>query len=163
MGLNHNFAWHQSIIRELRFFCLVTSVGQRKSSEFPMRNRTSDLRIPCSDALPLSFWDSTVSGVYYEVQKTRLHHTASITKYSIYKSIIVGTLWIWINVLCSWASHFIHRVCLSTLEYKWVTTDCQGSLMKCCGGRGGGTWYGIASHPVGSSNTLSRFMLRKLG
>ena len=89
MELNHNFAWHQSIIRELRFFCLVMSVGQRKSSEFPMRNRTSDLRIPCSDALPLSFWDSTVSRVYYEVQKTRLHHTAGITKYSIYKLIIV--------------------------------------------------------------------------
>ena len=89
MELNHNFAWHQSIIRELRFFCLVSSVGQRKSSEFPTSNRTSDLRIPCSDALPLSFWDSTVSRVYYEVQKTRLHHTAGITKYSIYNSIIV--------------------------------------------------------------------------
>ena len=85
MELNHNFAWHQSIIRELRFFCLVMSVGQRKSSEFPMRNRTSDLRIPCSDALPLSFRaDSTVSRIYYEV-----HHTAGITKYSIYKLIIV--------------------------------------------------------------------------
>ena len=27
--------------------------------------------------------------------------------------------------------------CLSTLEYKCVTADCQGSLMKCCGGGGG--------------------------
>ena len=33
-------------------FRLVTSVGQRKN--FPARNRTSDLRIPHSDALPLS-------------------------------------------------------------------------------------------------------------
>ena len=32
-----------------------------------MRNRTSDLRIPCSNALPLSHRDSTVSEVGYEV------------------------------------------------------------------------------------------------
>ena len=30
-----------------------------------MRNRTSDLRIPRSDALPLSHRDSTVSEVYF--------------------------------------------------------------------------------------------------
>ena len=32
-----------------------------------MRNRTSDLRIPLSDALPLSHRDSMVSEVSYEV------------------------------------------------------------------------------------------------
>ena len=32
-----------------------------------MRNRTLDLRIPRSDALPLSHRDSMVSEVYYEV------------------------------------------------------------------------------------------------
>ena len=32
-----------------------------------MRNRTSDIRIPRSNALPLSHRDSTVSVVYYEV------------------------------------------------------------------------------------------------
>ena len=32
-----------------------------------MRNRTSNLRIPRSDALPLSHRDSTVSEVYYRV------------------------------------------------------------------------------------------------
>ena len=32
-----------------------------------MRNRTSDLRIPLSDALPLSHRDSMVSQVSYEV------------------------------------------------------------------------------------------------
>ena len=44
-----------------------------------MRNRTSDLRIPRSDALPLSHRDSTVSEVYYEVHLTRVLHTASIS------------------------------------------------------------------------------------
>ena len=44
-----------------------------------MRNRTSDLRILCSDALPLSHRDSTVSEVYYEVHMTRVLHTARIS------------------------------------------------------------------------------------
>ena len=44
-----------------------------------MRNRTSDLRIPRSDALPLSHRDSMVSEVYYEVHLTRVLHTASIS------------------------------------------------------------------------------------
>ena len=37
-----------------------------------MRNRTSDLRIPRSDALPLSHRDSTVKEAYYEVHMTRV-------------------------------------------------------------------------------------------
>ena len=44
-----------------------------------MRNRTSDLWIPRSDALPLSHKDSTVSKVYYEVQMTHVLHTAWIS------------------------------------------------------------------------------------
>ena len=44
-----------------------------------MRNGTSDLRIPRSDALPLSHKDSTVSEVYYEVHMTRVLHTARIS------------------------------------------------------------------------------------
>ena len=44
-----------------------------------MRNRTSDLRIPHSDALPLSHRDSSVSKVYYEVHMTRVLHTARIS------------------------------------------------------------------------------------
>ena len=44
-----------------------------------MRNRTSDLRIPGSDALPLSHRDSTVSEVYYKVYMTRVLHTARIS------------------------------------------------------------------------------------
>ena len=44
-----------------------------------MRNRTSDPRIPCSNALPLSHRDSTVSEVYYEVHMTRVLHTARIS------------------------------------------------------------------------------------
>ena len=44
-----------------------------------MRNRTSDLRIPRSEALPLSHRDSTVSEVYYKVHMTRVLHTARIS------------------------------------------------------------------------------------
>ena len=44
-----------------------------------MRNRTSDLRIPRSDALLLSLKDSTVNEVYYEVHMTRVLHTARIS------------------------------------------------------------------------------------
>ena len=44
-----------------------------------MRNRTSDLRIPRSDTLPLSHRDSTVSEIYYEVLMTRVLHTARIS------------------------------------------------------------------------------------
>ena len=44
-----------------------------------MRNRTSDHRIPRSDALPLSHRDSTVSEVCYEVHITRVLHTARIS------------------------------------------------------------------------------------
>ena len=44
-----------------------------------MRNRTSDLRIPRSDALPLSHRDTTVSGVYYVVHMTSVLHTTRIS------------------------------------------------------------------------------------
>ena len=44
-----------------------------------MSNRTSDLWIPRSDALPLSHRDSAVSEVYYEVHMTRVLHTARIS------------------------------------------------------------------------------------
>ena len=44
-----------------------------------MRNRSSDLRTPRSDTLPLSHRDSTVSEVYYEVHMTRVLHTARIS------------------------------------------------------------------------------------
>ena len=44
-----------------------------------MRNQTSDLRIPRTDALSLSHRDSTVSEVYYEVHMTRVLHTARIS------------------------------------------------------------------------------------
>ena len=44
-----------------------------------MRNRTSDLRISRSDALPLSHRVSTVTEVYHEVHLTRVLHTAKIS------------------------------------------------------------------------------------
>ena len=65
---------------ELRkmFFRLVTSVGQEKilSSREKSNLRPSDL---CSDALPLSHKDSSVSEVYYEVLMTRVPPTARIS------------------------------------------------------------------------------------
>ena len=44
-----------------------------------MRNRTSDRRIPPSDALPLSHRDFTANKVYYEVHMTRVLYTARIS------------------------------------------------------------------------------------
>ena len=44
-----------------------------------MRNRTSDLRIPRSDALPLRHRDLTVSEIYYVVHMKRFLHTARIS------------------------------------------------------------------------------------
>ena len=52
---------------------------EKKKLLVPMSNRTSDFRIPRSDALPLSHRDSTVSEVYYEVHMTRVLHTARIS------------------------------------------------------------------------------------
>ena len=65
-------------------FRLVTSVG------VPTRKGTSDLRIPRSDALPLSHRDSTVSEVYYEVQMTCVLHTVRIS------NVLIGT-----EIFCS--------------------------------------------------------------
>ena len=48
-----------------------------------MRNRVSDRRIPRSDALPLSYRDSTVSEVYYEVHMRRVLHTARIGHFDL--------------------------------------------------------------------------------
>ena len=49
------------------------------------------------------------------------------------------------TALCSWARYFTLIVPLSTQVYKWVPAN------------------GLASRPGGSSNTPSRFMLRKPG
>ena len=67
-----------------RYFSPLTSVGLlrvRVRVRVSMRNRTSDLRIPRSDALPLSHRDSMVSEIYYEfeVHVTRVPHTAKIS------------------------------------------------------------------------------------
>ena len=60
-------------------------------------------------------------------------------------------------VLCSWARKFTLTVPLSAKENKWVPANCQGNPTKCWGL----TYDGIVSHPVGSSNTPSRFMTQK--
>ena len=55
-----------------------------------MRNRTSDLRIPCSDALPLSHRDSTMGKAHYEVHIRHascilLGSAMSIASYFVYR------------------------------------------------------------------------------
>ena len=55
-------------------------------------------------------------------------------------------------VLCSWARHFTLTVPLSTQVYKWVPANLMLGAKPC---------DGLASHPGGSRNTLSRFMLQK--
>ena len=62
-------------------------------------------------------------------------------------------------VFCSWGRHFTLTVPLSTKEYKWVLANCWENLTNC----GGVTCDGLASHPGGSRNTPSRFMLQKPG
>ena len=65
--------------RERRF----SSCHEHETKEkfwVPMRNQTSDPRIPRSDALPLRHSrDSTVSEVYHEVHVTGALHTAKIS------------------------------------------------------------------------------------
>ena len=61
------------------FFVLSQAWNKEKILCPLMRIQTSDLWIPCSDALPLSHRDSTVSKVYYEVHMTDVLHTARIS------------------------------------------------------------------------------------
>ena len=62
-----------------RCFSSCQEYGAKKKFWVPMRNQTSDLRIPRFDAPPLSHWDSTVSEVFYEVHMKRVLHTARIS------------------------------------------------------------------------------------
>ena len=52
---------------------MYLSCHKRETKKVPMRNRTSDLRTPRSDALPLR--DSIVSEAHYEVQ---VRHAACV-------------------------------------------------------------------------------------
>ena len=72
------FVFVISLLSE-RYFSSCHERGTKKKFLDPMRNRTSDLRIPRSDALPLSHGNSTVSEVYYEVHMTRVLRTARIS------------------------------------------------------------------------------------
>ena len=60
-------------------FRFVTSDERRKNIWFLTRNRTSDRRIPRSDALPLSHRDLTACEIYYEVHMLRVPHTARVS------------------------------------------------------------------------------------
>ena len=64
-------AWKSyMLIAEKDIFSSCDKYGTKKKFWVPMRNWTSNLRIPRSDALPLSYRDSMVSEVYYEVHMT---------------------------------------------------------------------------------------------
>ena len=69
----------QSLKKYERCFSSCHERGTKKKFLIPIRNRTSDLRITRSDALPLSHRDSMLSEVYYEVHMTRVLHTPRIT------------------------------------------------------------------------------------
>ena len=53
-------------------------------------------------------------------------------------------------VLCSWARNFILTVPLSTQVNKWISVNLMCRNLSC---------NGLASHPGGSRNTPSHFML----
>ena len=54
-----------------RCFPSCNERGTEKKYGVPTRNRIQDLRIPRSDALPLSHRDSTVSEVYFLIEALR--------------------------------------------------------------------------------------------
>ena len=66
-------------IKEDVFFFISSRAWNKKKFRVPMRNQTSDLWIPRSDALPLSHRDSAVSKVYYKVHMTHVMRTARIS------------------------------------------------------------------------------------
>ena len=75
--LNETNFWNKCVLRKM--FFVFSQAWDKEKFWVLMRNRTSDFRIPRSDALPLSHRDSTVSEVYYEVHMTRVLHTAKIS------------------------------------------------------------------------------------
>ena len=62
-----------------KMFFVLSRTWDKEKILSSQRNRTSNLRIPRTDALSLSHRDSTVSEVYYEVHMTRVLHTARIS------------------------------------------------------------------------------------
>ena len=79
-----------------------------------MRNRTSDLRIPRSDALPLSHRDSTVSEVYYEVHMTRVLHTARISNFDS----VMGTFFLCPSLVTRRKTYFSEATFCGLLKKK---------------------------------------------
>ena len=65
--------------REIKMIFVLSRAWDKENFWVPMTNRTSDLRIPLSDALPLSHRDSMVSEVSDEVHMTRVLRTARIS------------------------------------------------------------------------------------
>ena len=80
-SLNSASSYQQLFTRE-RCCSSCHEQGTKKKFWVSVRNRTSDLRIPCSDASHLSHRDSTVSEVYYEVHDTR---TILVTPFAIFQ------------------------------------------------------------------------------
>ena len=74
-----SFELSKEIKEDVFFFSSHHEHGTKKKFRVPMRNQTSDLWIPRSDALPLSHRDSAVSKVYYKVHMTHVMRTARIS------------------------------------------------------------------------------------
>ena len=73
---------------ELRkMFFVLSRAWEKEKIMSPHEESTSDLRIPRSDALPLSHRDSSVSGVYYEVLMTSF----------LILVMLFQIIWYWIN------------------------------------------------------------------
>ena len=60
-------SWVLELGREIKMIFVLSRAWDKENFWVPMTNRTSDLRIPLSDALRLSLRDSMVSEVSYEV------------------------------------------------------------------------------------------------
>ena len=60
-------SWVLELGREIKMIFVLSRAWDKENFWVPMTNRTSELRIPLSDALRLSLRDSMVSEVSYEV------------------------------------------------------------------------------------------------
>ena len=67
------------MLRHSEPFFVLSRAWDKEKILSPVKNGTSDLWIPHSNALPLSHRDSTVSEVYHEVDMTPILHIARIS------------------------------------------------------------------------------------
>ena len=100
-----------------------------------MRNRTSDLRIPRSDALPLSHRDSTVTEVYYDRIDISIYSPANSflrrtrsSKSSVAMSIVLMKAKH--VVMYGITSAFLSSLMIKLNLYRWPLVSCGWNEMK---------------------------------